>query len=888
MQAMIRRRRRGSFVGRLAEVDSFRANLKLSLDDEQRHFLFAVHGDAGVGKTSLLRHMLGVARDQQALCAYLDHPVFNVLSAMDAMAQQFASAGKPMSAFAERSAAYQKRRRELESDPEAPRGSGRALAEMALRIMKRTAEDIPLLGPAAGEVDTNALLDQTERLRAFLGSKLRGHDDMQLLLAPVDVLTSVFVADLQRLAAQQPVAVFFDTYERSAAVLDGWLLELVKGQHGDLPANLTITIAGQHGLDPNAWADYLGEVVQMPLNLFSEAEARDLLAQYNVTDERVVDVILGLSGRLPLLLAMLAEGNPADPAEVGDRTGDAVDRFLRWVDDERRRRAALLAALPRRVNEDVLGVLVGPDDARELFTWLRRQPFVSEARGACHYHDVARAPMLRQQRGQAPERWVEHHRLLAEANAHWRDQLRLPSDQRWNNDRWRDLHAEAIYHRLCAEGTTVLPDALSELVYAVDSARQRAGSWADMLHQAGCDAAVFEIEELGARLLGSGNVDDDPGLVRFFTVLLSLPWLTLFTRAKTLIRRANEYERQGLYQLAFADYDRSLQLQPNHAAALAWRGDAYRTTKQYKKAVVDLSMAVEIDPDYSWAIAQRGETHYQLGQYDDALVDFARAIEIDPMYSWAIAHRARTDHELGRYADALANFSHAIEIDPQYSWAIAWRGETRRRLAQYEDSLADFTRAIAIDPVDGWAIARRGDTYMRLERYEEAMADFSRAIEVDPEDDWEATDSRSEIYVRWRQYDEALTDIHRALELRPDANWPRFCRGVVHLCHRYTELAQTEMRMALKLAEAKLEREPRNLYTVFNIALYHTALGDVGAGRLMYEAGMRGSATDHNIGVALQDLRLLVDVIGVTREVGGLISLLESQSEPGVKGLSRL
>ncbi len=150
-------------------------------------------------------------------------------------------------------------------------------------------------------------------LRRFIGSKLRGHADTQLLLAPVETLTAVFVADLQRLATDRPLALFFDTYERTAPILDGWLRELVDGRYGDLPANLTITIAGQHGLDANLWSDYLSELEQMPLTPFSEAEARDPLAQHDVTDQRVVEVILDLSGRLPLLLAMLAEGKPLCP-----------------------------------------------------------------------------------------------------------------------------------------------------------------------------------------------------------------------------------------------------------------------------------------------------------------------------------------------------------------------------------------------------------------------------------------------------------------------------------------------------------------------------------------------------------------------------------------------
>ena len=62
-QEMIRRRRRTGFVGRHAELAAFRANFGRQPQDDACQFLFHVHGNAGVGKTSLLR-----------IAAALEHP----------------------------------------------------------------------------------------------------------------------------------------------------------------------------------------------------------------------------------------------------------------------------------------------------------------------------------------------------------------------------------------------------------------------------------------------------------------------------------------------------------------------------------------------------------------------------------------------------------------------------------------------------------------------------------------------------------------------------------------------------------------------------------------------------------------------------------------------
>ena len=90
-----------------------------------------------------------------------------------------------------------------------------------------------------------------------------------------------------------------------------------------------ITISGQLPLDVNRSGDYLGIRADMPLEIFNETETRALLAGRGVTDERVIDVIIRLSGRLPLLVAMLAEARPESAALVGDPSGNAVERFLK-------------------------------------------------------------------------------------------------------------------------------------------------------------------------------------------------------------------------------------------------------------------------------------------------------------------------------------------------------------------------------------------------------------------------------------------------------------------------------------------------------------------------------------------------------------------------------
>jgi hypothetical protein len=163
--------------------------------------------------------------------------------------------------------------------------------------------------------------------------------------------------------------------------LDQWLRILYAGRYGDLPETLVTTISGQKPLDPNVWGEYLPVIADISLEPFSEAEARQFLASKGITDETTIQVILTLSGRLPLWLATLADARSQGSAEIGDPSGNAVERFLKWEDDPARRSIAIAAALPRVLNQDVLAVITPGDTARELFGWLRGFAFRVPARG---------------------------------------------------------------------------------------------------------------------------------------------------------------------------------------------------------------------------------------------------------------------------------------------------------------------------------------------------------------------------------------------------------------------------------------------------------------------------------------------------------------------------
>ncbi|MFH8403453.1 tetratricopeptide repeat protein [Streptomyces sp. NPDC018019] len=772
-QELIRARRGDGFVGRAGELAAFRANLARDPADPGFRFLHHLHGQGGVGKTSLVRRFEQMARELGALTVYVDESVHGVPEAMAEISARLGRQGSPLKSFDKLLATYRERRHEAEAALAGPDEPGdEAPPSPGSLIIARAGVAgmglIPGVGPFAGAVDTTQLARGTDRLRSRIGARLRSHDDVRLVLSPAEVLTPVFVRELSDAADAVPVlALFFDTYEATSPLLDTWLRDLLfSDRYGPLAPNVMVTLSGRDPLDRRCWADHLEHVTDIPLDAFTEAEARQYLTARDVTDAETVDMILRLSGRLPVLVSTLAESRPHAAEAVDDPSDTAVERFLKWETDPVRRDAALAAALPRSLDEDVYREAVDAE-AADHFGWLCALPFVTHRGGRWQYHEVVRTAMLRLQRHRSPRAWAERHGRLAEAARRGREEYAGDRDAGSGDagacrrdERWRELRLREIYHALCADPRGYLPEALSEVTVTAQYEPPAVRLVAETVRQAGEDGDAPDVRDWGGRLTAA--LDGPDGLAGVLTTLLARPGLGVPEQALIHRLRGREHRKAESWHQAFADFDRCLELAPDDVHALVGRGLTYRYKRDFGPAVQDFSRALDLDPGSVSAAFHLGEVNRLMGRYEEALTAFDRPLELDPRYPPAHGSRAVCLRHLGRFDEALAVLEHAIELHPGYAWAMAERGMTYRAMGRYAEALAEFDRALAVNPAYAWAAGARGRVALLAGRPAEAVADFDRLVALGSADPW-AFARRAKAHQLRGAEAEALADYDRAL-----------------------------------------------------------------------------------------------------------------------------
>jgi tetratricopeptide (TPR) repeat protein len=167
-----------------------------------------------------------------------------------------------------------------------------------------------------------------------------------------------------------------------------------------------------------------------------------------------------------------------------------------------------------------------------------------------------------------------------------------------------------------------------------------------------------------------------------------------------LVSRALLWAEKGEIDLAIADYDQVIKIDPRSPIAHNNRGNLYRLKKDTDKAITDFTEAINLDPDYAGAYNNRGIT-WKFKDIDKAIADFTESLKIDPKSALTYNNRGNAYREKQEVDKAIADFTEAIKLQPRYTHAIVNRGMARRSKNLFKEAVEDYNEALKIDPKNG-------------------------------------------------------------------------------------------------------------------------------------------------------------------------------------------
>lgn len=203
---------------------------------------------------------------------------------------------------------------------------------------------------------------------------------------------------------------------------------------------------------------------------------------------------------------------------------------------------------------------------------------------------------------------------------------------------------------------------------------------------------------------------------------------------------ADGYNNRGIsrralkmYDLAYADYTKAIELDPTNPRFPVNRGNVAVDLKKYSDALADYALAIKIDSKYAQAYAQRALLHLNQGWEAEAMKDFASSIEFDPSYAEPYYNRGTVYSGKKEYAKAIPDYEKYVTLitDPIY---LA-DGYINLGLAQYftgspQKAVESFTKVIEVHPTRKNGYLARAMVYRDLKKIDLAEADELRASQL--------------------------------------------------------------------------------------------------------------------------------------------------------------
>lgn len=243
--------------------------------------------------------------------------------------------------------------------------------------------------------------------------------------------------------------------------------------------------------------------------------------------------------------------------------------------------------------------------------------------------------------------------------------------------------------------------------------------------------------------------------------------------AAVFLMRAKGYLQRKQLDLALADLDEALRLNPQSGEALMVRVAVLVEKGDFPQALAAVERRLQVTPPEPLALLTRGNLRAHRGELEAALADFTEFLQQQPATAAALRARALAYAGMHRYDEALADLDEALRVEPGSAEAYEERGRVHQDKGCYAAALADYQRAVEHGPSDpgchnqyAWMLAACPQAEYR--NGVRAVALARRGCELTHWQDANLLDTLASAHAECGQFDEALRWASKALERAPD------------------------------------------------------------------------------------------------------------------------
>ena len=180
-----------------------------------------------------------------------------------------------------------------------------------------------------------------------------------------------------------------------------------------------------------------------------------------------------------------------------------------------------------------------------------------------------------------------------------------------------------------------------------------------------------------------------------------------------------------------ADAEKAVQLDANSAevhTVLAATRLAYEW--DWRGAETEFQRAIELSPNHAPAHQWYGQCLCDLGRFEECLAETSRAHALDPAYLIAAVDVGHRLYDARRYADAIEPIRKVLEFNPDFAYAHRYLGQVYEANRMYPEALREMRKTLELSSYSPTDIAALGHTYAASGHRNEARKELETLDEL--------------------------------------------------------------------------------------------------------------------------------------------------------------
>lgn len=218
--------------------------------------------------------------------------------------------------------------------------------------------------------------------------------------------------------------------------------------------------------------------------------------------------------------------------------------------------------------------------------------------------------------------------------------------------------------------------------------------------------------------------------------------------ANAYYQRGKSWLKKGEYDQAIADFRRAISLdqklerlnrvllrvEPNRAVVHADLALACIDQGDIDVAIAECNQAIQLEPNHYYAYFVRGVCYSNQEDDQQAIEDYSDAVRLHPHHASVFFWRAKSYANQGRWQQAIDGFTRSLELDSNNLNALIHRGCAYLDSANHDAAIADFSVARVRDSTNTSLLMALSHAYQSKQDYDTAISCLEEGIKLATKD----------------------------------------------------------------------------------------------------------------------------------------------------------